>query len=75
MSEWTGLLPNMDLYAAVCWRSLGIPTELFPAIFALGRLAGWVAHILEQSADNRLIRPRARYVGPTGQHYVPIEER
>jgi citrate synthase len=75
MSERTGLLPNMDLYAAVCWCSLGIPADLFPAIFALGRVAGWVAHILEQSADNRLIRPRARYVGPTGQHYVPIEER
>ena len=65
----------MDLYAAACWLSLGIPADLFPAIFALGRLAGWIAHIREQTADNRLIRPRAHYAGPTNQRYVPIEER
>jgi citrate synthase len=69
------LAPNMDLYAAACWGALGIPPDLFPAIFALGRMAGWVAHIREQVADNRLIRPRAHYAGPTNQRYVPIEER
>jgi citrate synthase len=57
------------------WLSLGIPEDLLPAIFALGRMAGWVAHVLEQSADNRLIRPRARYAGLKDQVYVPIEER
>ena len=67
--------PNMDLPAAALWLSLGIPPELLPAIFALGRMAGWVAHVLEQSADNRLIRPRARYAGLTDKIYVPIEER
>jgi citrate synthase len=75
VAKRTGLLPNMDLYAAVCWLSLGVPADLLPAIFAVGRMAGWIAHVLEQSADNRLIRPRARYVGPVDQHYVPIEER
>jgi citrate synthase len=71
----TGRAPNMDLPAAACWRSLGIPAELLPAIFAIGRMAGWVAHVLEQAADNRLIRPRARYAGLTGRAYEPIEER
>jgi citrate synthase len=75
MADRRDLPPNMDLYAAVCWLSLGIPADLFPAIFALGRLAGWIAHIREQHADNRLIRPRAHYAGPTIQRYVPIEER
>ena len=71
----TGRAPNMDLPAAALWLSLGNPADLLPAIFALGRMAGWVAHVLEQSADNRLIRPRARYVGLKDQVYVPIEER
>ena len=75
VADRKGLPPNMDLYAAACWRALGISSDLFPAIFALGRVAGWVAHIREQSADNRLIRPRAHYAGPTNQRYVPIEER
>ena len=75
MGERTGLVPNMDLYAAVCWHALGMPPDLYPAIFALGRVAGWIAHAREQTADNRLIRPRARYVGPNGQHYTPIDER
>lgn len=75
VADRTGLPPNMDLYAAACWLSLGFPADLFPAIFALGRVAGWIAHIREQSADNRLIRPRAHYAGPTNQRYVPIAER
>lgn len=75
VAKRTGLLPNMDLYAAVCWLSLGFPADLLPAIFAIGRMAGWVAHVLEQAADNRLIRPRARYVGPANQPYIPIEDR
>jgi citrate synthase len=75
MADRKGLPPNMDLYAAACWLSLRIPADLFPAVFALGRLAGWIAHIREQYADNRLIRPRAHYAGPTVQRYVQIEER
>jgi citrate synthase len=75
VAERKGLPPNMDLYAAACWRALGILPDLFPAIFALGRMAGWIAHIREQAADNRLIRPRAHYAGPTNQPYLPIEER
>lgn len=67
--------PNLDLYAAACWSTLGIPADLFPSIFAMGRVAGWIAHIREQRADNRLIRPRARYIGRSKQAYVPIEQR
>lgn len=70
-----GLKPNVDFYSASVYTSLGIPRDLFTPIFAVSRVSGWTAHILEQYADNRLIRPRAEYVGPTGQEYVPINER
>ena len=70
-----GLRPNVDFYSASCYTMLGIPRDLFTPIFAISRVSGWTAHILEQLADNRLIRPRAEYVGPVNQHYVPIAER
>ncbi|MGG1312098.1 citrate synthase [Cohnella laeviribosi] len=70
-----GLKPNVDFYSASCYTLLGIPRDLFTPIFAISRVSGWTAHILEQLDDNRLIRPRAEYVGPVGQHYVPIEQR
>ena len=62
-----GLLPNVDFYSATVYHSLGIPRDLFTPIFAVARIFGWVAHILEQYANNRLIRPRAEYVGPQKQ--------
>ncbi|MBB6691239.1 citrate synthase [Cohnella xylanilytica] len=70
-----GLKPNVDFYSASCYTMLGIPRDLFTPIFAISRVSGWTAHILEQYDDNRLIRPRAEYVGPVGQHYVPIAQR
>lgn len=70
-----GLKPNVDFYSASCYTLLGIPRDLFTPIFAISRVSGWTAHILEQLADNRLIRPRAEYVGPVDQHYVPVDER
>lgn len=70
-----GLKPNVDFYSASVYTSLGIPRDLFTPIFAVSRVSGWTAHILEQYADNRLIRPRAEYVGPSNQKYVPISER
>jgi citrate synthase len=70
-----GLYPNVDFYAASVYRSLGIPTDLFTTVFAASRVAGWTAHIREQYADNRLIRPESEYIGPRDQTYVPIEER
>ncbi|OYD08399.1 citrate synthase [Paludifilum halophilum] len=70
-----GLKPNVDFYSASTYHYLGIPRDLFTPIFAMSRVTGWTAHILEQFSDNRLIRPRAEYIGPTHQAYVPIEER
>jgi citrate synthase len=70
-----GLLPNVDFYSASVYQSLGIKKELFTPIFAISRTSGWTAHILEQYQNNRLIRPRAEYVGPRKRGYVPIEIR
>lgn len=70
-----GLLPNVDFYSASVYHSLGIKHDLFTPIFAVSRMSGWLAHILEQYADNRLIRPRAEYVGPEKQKYIPIDQR
>ena len=70
-----GLYPNVDFYMAAVLHSLGLATDLFTPMFAAGRAAGWTAHIREQYADNRLIRPESDYIGPTDQHYVPIEDR
>jgi len=70
------LNPNVDFYSASTYYALGIPIELFTPIFAVSRISGWTAHVLEQYANNRLIRPRAEYVGPAHpQRYVPIEDR
>ncbi|HVL33919.1 MAG TPA: citrate/2-methylcitrate synthase, partial [Actinomycetota bacterium] len=73
--EERGLYPNVDFFAASVYHSLGIPTDLFTPIFACSRVAGWTAHIREQYADNRIIRPDSDYMGPHGQRWVPIEER
>jgi citrate synthase len=70
-----GLKPNVDFYSASVYTSLQIPRDIFTPIFAISRVSGWTAHILEQYDNNRLIRPRADYVGPTEQRYVPINER
>ncbi|GGH86760.1 citrate synthase [Pullulanibacillus pueri] len=70
-----GLRPNVDFYSASVYHSLGIPHDIFTPIFAVSRVSGWLAHILEQYANNRLIRPRAEYVGPDKQEYVAIEDR
>lgn len=67
---------NVDFYSASTYYSLGIPVDLFTPIFAVSRMSGWTAHILEQYRNNRLIRPRAEYTGaPNGQPWVPIDER
>ncbi|KXH87197.1 citrate synthase [Sporosarcina sp. HYO08] len=69
------LPPNVDFYSASVYHSLGIDHDLFTPIFAVSRVSGWIAHILEQYSNNRLIRPRADYTGPGMQKYVPINER
>lgn len=69
------LPPNVDFYSASVYHSLGIDHDLFTPIFAISRVSGWLAHILEQYENNRLIRPRAEYTGPGKQTYIPIEQR
>jgi citrate synthase len=73
--EQRGLYPNVDFYAASVYHYLGIPTDLMTPIFALARMAGWTAHIREQYADNRIMRPDSEYIGPRDCVYVPLEER
>jgi len=69
------LYPNVDFYSATVYYSLGIPTDLFTPIFAIARTSGWTAHVLEQLADNRLIRPSGVYDGPDNLKFQPISER
>jgi citrate synthase len=70
------LNPNVDFYSASVYYTLGIPIDLYTPIFAVSRISGWTAHILEQYANNRLIRPRADYTGPSyPQRFVPLEQR
>ena len=73
--EEKGLYPNVDFYAASVYHSLGIPTDLMTPIFALARMAGWTAHVREQYANNRVIRPGSEYVGPRDRTWLPIEDR
>ena len=70
-----GIDPNVDFFSASTYYQLGLDPDLFTPIFALSRTAGWSAHLIEQWADNRLIRPRAEYVGERDRTFVPIEER
>ncbi|MCK6630010.1 MAG: citrate synthase [Anaerolineae bacterium] len=69
------LYPNVDYYSAPLLHMLGLETDMFTPMFALSRIAGWCAHIMAQYADNRLIRPRADYVGPKGLKWTPLEDR
>ena len=70
------LNPNVDFYSASTYYALGIPIDLYTPVFAVSRLSGWTAHVLEQYANNRLIRPRAEYTGPPyPQRFVPLDQR
>lgn len=75
MKREKNLFPNLDFYSASAYHFLGIPTELFTPIFVLSRTAGWAAHIFEQRADNRLIRPSAEYAGPATRTYAAMSDR
>lgn len=69
------IYPNVDFYSGAVYRLLGIPAILFTPIFAVGRVAGWLAHILEQRSDNRIYRPESLWTGPEPRDYIPIEKR
>jgi citrate synthase len=75
VTEEKQIYPNVDLFSGAAYQAMGIPTDQFTPIFAMSRVAGWSAHVLEQHAHNRLIRPRAEYTGPGRQEYVPIDQR
>ena len=75
MWEEKRLFPNLDFYSASAYHFMGIPTELFTPIFVCSRISGWAAHIIEQRANNKLIRPAADYIGPETRPYVPLTER
>ena len=69
------LYPNVDLWSASVFYMMKIPVDLFSALFAVARMSGWTAHVLEQLADNRLMRPRAEFLGDLDRKWVPIEKR
>jgi citrate synthase len=75
MLEKKGMYPNVDFYSASTYYLMGIPLDLFTPIFAVSRISGWTGHVLEQYANNKLIRPRAEYIGPRSLTYTPIEKR
>jgi citrate synthase len=70
-----GINPNVDFYSATVQEALGIPKEYFTCIFSIARTAGWIAHVMEQFRDNRLIRPTSKYVGGFDRKFVPLEKR
>jgi citrate synthase len=75
MLEKKGMYPNVDFYSASTYYLMGIPLDLYTPIFAVSRISGWTGHILEQYGNNKLIRPRAEYIGKRDQKYTPIDER
>jgi citrate synthase len=70
-----GIYPNVDFYSGLVYRKLGIPTDLFTPVFAISRVAGWLAHWKEQLAENRIFRPTQIYTGTHAASYIPVEER
>jgi citrate synthase len=75
LKERKGLNPNVDFYCATVYYALGLPTDLYTPLFAMGRIGGWSAHVMEQHANNRLIRPRAEYTGMKDREFIPIDQR
>ncbi|MBI1847730.1 MAG: citrate synthase [Candidatus Rokubacteria bacterium] len=75
VGEQKKIFPNVDLFSGAGYKTMGIPIDQFTPIFAMSRVSGWAAHVMEQHGNNRLIRPRAEYTGPTREQYKPIDQR
>lgn len=75
MNKEKGLMPNVDFYSATVYYSMGIPVDIYTPIFAVSRISGWLAHAFEQYANNRIYRPRGKWVGPTNLKYIPLAQR
>lgn len=75
MYKEKGLMPNVDFYSATVYYSMGIPVDIYTPIFAVSRISGWIAHSMEQYANNRIYRPRGKWAGKSGLTWAPVEKR
>ncbi len=75
MNKEKGLMPNVDFYSATVYYSMGIPIDIYTPIFAVSRVSGWIAHAMEQYANNRIYRPRGKWTGKSGLVWAPVEKR